>query len=218
VPSRKPSRPTCPSSSLPHASSAPFASTKKLRFHYRCHRAHFHCTPPLALKQERHPFAHACRQRRRRPSPNLVRPPPQRCLHKRRGSRRAGRAKVEPSACARQATKAPHIQVLEHLDSEFGRQLRQQRRLTFHRQLSCGGGLGPREESSKLVREGGSFRRLLGAELPCGVGALAGGGAEGGKVGVGHRRRSGGYYWHAGYLGCTTVVGRAGHFWRRVLL
>jgi hypothetical protein len=79
--------------------------------------------------------------------------------------------------------------MLQHLDDELGRQLWKQRRLAFHGQLGCGGSSGPGEESLEILREGGSFRGLLGAEEFRSGGALAGGGAESGKGGVGHGAR-----------------------------
>jgi hypothetical protein len=54
---------------------------KEAAIRSRCHRALLHLTLQLALKQERHPFARACRQRRRRPPSDLVRPPPDGRLH-----------------------------------------------------------------------------------------------------------------------------------------
>jgi hypothetical protein len=80
--------------------------------------------------------------------------------------------------------------MLEHLDDELGRQLRQKRCGTLHLAQHRGvcGGIRSGEESVEHTRVGGSFRALLWAEESRSRGALAGGGAESVEGGVGHGR------------------------------
>jgi hypothetical protein len=94
-------------------------------------------------------------------------------------------------ACARQATEAPRIQMLEHLDDELSRQLarqlRQERLLALRGQISCGDSTERTgEESSELVCEGASLCGFIWAKLIRSGGALAGGGAESGEGGACH--------------------------------
>jgi hypothetical protein len=81
--------------------------------------------------------------------------------------------------------------MLEHLDNELGRQLRQEGSCMLpHTQGRGGRGGGSGEERLEHTRMGGGFSALLSAEEPRSGGALAGGGAESVESGVGHAARA----------------------------